>query len=154
MEHPMNALFAFLHHLAAFGLFAALIVEFVLIRGELTVANARRLITTDLMTGICAGAVLAAGLARVFWFEKGADYYFHSAPFLIKLSLFVVVGLLSIYPTMKFLSWRGAVKQGRMPVVDSTTLRMLRRIIHAELAGAVLIILCAVLMARGAGHLT
>jgi putative membrane protein len=35
-------------------------------------------------------------LLRVFYFDKGAPYYFQSAPFMAKLALFVGVGLLSI----------------------------------------------------------
>ena len=52
----MSTLFAFLHHLCAFTLVAALAVEFTLIRQELTLASARRLQTTDLVLGISAGA--------------------------------------------------------------------------------------------------
>ena len=44
------------------------------------------------MFGIAAGALLVIGLLRVFFFEKGAEYYFHSHAFLGKLTLFVVVG--------------------------------------------------------------
>src|SRR6202051_1155289 len=105
----MSTLFAFLHHLCAFTLVSAVAIEFVLIRSELTLSSARRLQVTDLMLGIAAGALLIIGMLRVFFFEKGADYYFHSHAFLTKLSLFVVVGLLSIITTMVFLSWRGAV---------------------------------------------
>jgi len=65
--------------------------------------------------------VLVIGLLRVFYFEKGASYYFHSIPFIVKLSLFAVVGLVSIYPTMQFLSWRGALKEGRAPIVAPTS---------------------------------
>jgi len=43
----MTTLFAFLHHLMAFTLVAAIAVEFVLIRQELTLASARRLLVTD-----------------------------------------------------------------------------------------------------------
>ena len=51
----MSTLFAFLHHLAAFTLVAALAVEFTLIRQELTLASARRLQVTDIVLGISAG---------------------------------------------------------------------------------------------------
>ena len=105
----MTSLFAFLHHLAAFALVAALAVEFVLLRGQLTAARARQVLSADRIYGISAGLVLIIGFARVFYFEKGAHYYFHSIPFIAKLSLFILVGLLSIYPTMQFLSWRAAV---------------------------------------------
>jgi putative membrane protein len=100
----MSTLFAFLHHVCAFTLVSALAIEFALIRGELTLSSARRLQVTDTVYGIAAGALLAIGLLRVFFFEKGADYYFHSHAFLTKLSLFVVVGLVSIIPTLQFLS--------------------------------------------------
>src|ERR1700730_4016912 len=98
----MSTLFAFLHHLAAFTLVSALAIEFALIRGELTLAAARRLQVTDVVYGSAAGALLLIGLLRVFSSEKGADYYFHSHAFLTKLSLFVVVGLVSIIPTLQF----------------------------------------------------
>jgi putative membrane protein len=148
----MAAFFAFLHHVAAFALVAALAVEFFLVRDELTVRSARKIVRADLAFGLSAGAVLAVGLLRVFYFEKGAAYYFHSAPFLGKLTLFALVGLLSIYPTREFLSWRAALKQGQAPVVDPRKLRTIRSLIHWELAGIVLLQLFAALMARGIGH--
>src|SRR5262245_45613664 len=114
----MYSLFAFLHHLAAFTLVATLAIEFVLIRGALTFDCARRLRLTDLIYGVSAGILLVVGFLRVFYFEKGASYYFHSTPFIAKISLFVIVGLLSIYPTIEFASWGRAVKQGAVPVVD------------------------------------
>ncbi len=111
----MSTLFAFLHHLCAFTLVSAVAIEFALIRQELTLSSARRLAATDRVLGIAAGALLVIGLLRVALFEKGADYYFHSHAFLTKLSVFIVVGILSIIPTVEFLSWRGAVKAGQVP---------------------------------------
>ena len=145
----MTVLFAFLHHLAAFALVAAIALEFVLLRGELTLWTARRLQVADMILGIAAGVLLAVGLARVFWFEKGAAYYFHNHAFLTKFALFILVGLLSIVPTLEFLSWREAVKQGQVPVVAAQKLKRLRMILHVELAAIVVILLCAALMARG-----
>src|SRR5215475_3268893 len=110
----MSTLFAFLHHLCAFTLVSAVAIELTLIRQELTVASARRLQVTDLALGIAAGALLIIGLLRVFYFEKGASYYFHSHAFLTKFLLFIIVGLLSIVPTMEFLSWRASIKAGRV----------------------------------------
>ena len=149
----MAAFVAFLHHVAAFTLVAALAVEFVLIRDELTVRRARSLQIVDALTGASAGIVLVAGLLRVFYFEKGASYYWQSAPFLAKFALFVAVGLLSIYPTIQFLSWSKSLKEGQVPRVEPGKLATLRRIIHWELAAVVLLILCAAVMAKGIGHL-
>lgn len=148
----MNSLFAFLHHVAAFALVATLVVEFVLIRGELDARSARRLQLTDLVFGLSSGVVLLVGLLRVFQFEKGATYYFHSAPFLAKLALFAAVGLLSIIPTREFLSWRKGLKQGHAPVLSAEKRRRLLAVMHWELVGVVLILLCAALMARGVGN--
>jgi putative membrane protein len=149
----MTPFFVFLHHFAAFTLVAALAVEFVLIRNELTVRTARKLQLVDMVFGVSAGVVLAVGLLRVFYFEKGASYYFHSAPFIAKLSLFAVVGLLSIYPTVEFVSWGKSLKQGQLPALTDRKIASIRSVIHWELAGLVVIILCAALMAKGVGYL-
>jgi putative membrane protein len=149
----MAALFAFLHHLAAFTLVSAVAVQFVLIRGELDAANARRLSAADAVLGLSALTVLIVSLLRVVYFEKGASYYFHSVPFIVKLSVFVIVALASIYPTVQFAAWRKALKLGSMPAVAAGKLRAIRRVIHWELVGVVVILLCAALMARGIGYL-
>jgi len=80
----------------------------------------------------------------VFYFEKGAAYYFHSATFLAKLGLFALVAIVSIYPTVKFISWRKGIDASSVPAI--------RRIIHLELVGVVLILLFAALMADGVGY--
>src|SRR5258707_1726790 len=143
----MSTLFAFLHHLCAFTLVSAIAIEFALIRGELTLASARRLQVTDIVYGIAAGALLVVGLLRVFFFEKGAEYYFHSHAFLTKLSLFIVVGLLSIVPTMEFLSWRGALKAGQVPLIGAKKLRLGTAAIYRETFAIVILPLCAAVMA-------
>ena len=145
----MTTLFAFLHHLAAFTLVSALAIEFVLIRQELTLATARRLQVADAVLGAAAGIILVVGLLRVFYFEKGAAYYFSSHAFMTKFSVFIALALLSIVPTLEFLSWRKAVKAGQLPAVSAKKLKFIRSIIHGELAGIVIILLCAAIMARG-----
>jgi Predicted membrane protein len=60
---------------------------------------------------------------------------------------------LSIYPTAEFLSWRTSVKQGQAPTVTDRKMDAIRTIIHWELVGVVLIILCAALMTKGVGFL-
>ena len=151
-ERLMSSFFAFLHHVAAFSMVAALVLEFVLIKEELTVRIARKILFADLAFGASAGAVLVVGLLRVFFFEKGAAYYFQSAPFLAKFLLFAIIGLLSIVPTREFLSWRKSLKEGQVPAVDDRKLRSIRSILHLELAAIVLLILNATLMARGIGY--
>lgn len=145
----MPALFAFLHHIAAFTLFAALVIQLITLKGDLTLEKARRLQTADMILGMSATLLLVVGLVRVFYFEKGAYYYFHSHSFLTKFGLFLVLALLSIIPTREFLRWRSAVKSGQVPAVTEAKLKSVRSIVHYELVGVVLIILFAALMAKG-----
>jgi putative membrane protein len=147
----MAAFFAFLHHVSAFLLFAALMLELVLIRMTLTIESARKILLADMIYGIAAGVLLLAGLGRVFHFEKGAAYYFHTWTFLTKLALFIVIGLLSIIPTREFLRWRASVKAGQVPIVAPEKLKSIGTIIHIELTAVVVILLMAALMAKGIG---
>jgi putative membrane protein len=77
----------------------------------------------------------------VFFFDKGAAYYFANVFFLGKLGLFVDVGLLSIYPTLMF-------RRDRLSSAQAARVKLFLRL---QLAGVVLILLCAALMAKGAG---
>ncbi len=148
----MTSFVAFLHHLAAFTLVGALVAELALTTDELATKRARTIFFADLAYGISASTILVIGLLRAIYFEKGTSYYFHSVPFLAKASLFLVVGLLSIYPTVEFLSWRTSLKQGQAPIIMARKLRTIRSIIRLELTGVVLILLCAALMANGVGY--
>ena len=140
----MTTFLAFLHHVAAFGLVSALTAELVLLRGEIA-PQARRLAVFDAAVGVCAGVLVVVGLLRVFYFEKGAAYYFHNAAFIGKIVLFAAIAALSIYPTLKILSWRRGVRP------DEREVHLVRRLVHTELVGVFFILLCAAMMARGVG---
>ena len=144
---------AFLHHLAAFTLVAALAVEVALFKPPVTVVQARRLQRTDLIFGVAAVVVLVVGMLRVAFFEKGPAYYWRDTFFLIKLGTFVLVGLISIYPTLTFLSWNKGLKAGVAPEVDAERTRSVRMCMMLELTAIVVILGCAALMARGFGYL-
>ena len=140
---------AFIHHVAAFLVVAALMVELVVLKGDLTPTAARSVLRMDAAYGIAALVLLVVGTLRVFYTEKGAAYYFASGSFLTKLTLFIIVGLLSIYPTMTFLRWRKALREGRAPDLDAGTRRKVRMLIHIELTLLFVIMLMAAMMARG-----
>lgn len=144
-----SAIFAFLHHVAAFIFFGALVAEAFLMNVELNEKNVRRLALADGLYGASAAFVFVFGIVRVLYFEKGEDYYFGSAFFLAKFGLFLLTGILSIVPTMQFLSWRRALKAGPLPEVSNRKLRTIKMIIHTELLAVMLILLFAALMARG-----
>jgi putative membrane protein len=144
---------AFIHHAAAFLVVAALMVELVVLKSELTPTSARSVLRMDAVYGIAALVLLVAGFTRVFYTEKGSAYYFDSGAFLLKLALFIVVGLLSVYPTIKFMGWRKALREGRVPELDANTRRRVRMLIHIELTLLFVIMLMAIMMARGVWYL-
>lgn len=147
-----TALMAFLHHLAAFTVVAALAVEVALFKPPLSLQQARRLQVTDNIFGAAAGAVLVIGLLRVWYFEKGAHYYWHDSFFLAKLAAFFLAALISIYPTILFVSWSKSLKAGVVPEVSAAQVRRARLCMMLELTAIVVILLCAPLMARGLGY--
>ena len=149
----MNAFVAFLHHLFFVAIMLLLSFEMLLLKQPLTLDSAKKILRYDALYGAAAGLVLIVGALRVMYFEKGATYYLHSAPFIAKMALFVAVGLISIYPTMTFLKWNKSLKQGIVPLLDEAQGRKLRVVIHVELTLLLLMILCAAMMAKGIGYM-
>ena len=147
-----SALFAFAHHAAAFVLFGSLFAELLLLRQELTATLARSLLRADAIYGVSAMVLIVIGLIRVYYTEKGADYYLHSGTFIAKIMLFILIGLISIYPTRTFISWRRVLNAQSLPVVSEAQRASLRRVIHSELGLLMILILCAAFMARGIGY--
>jgi putative membrane protein len=148
-----SALMAFLHHAAAFTLVGALAVEVALFKPPLSLAQAQRLLRTDMIFGVSAGVLLAVGLLRVTYFEKGPGYYWHDVFFLLKFGLFLLAALISIYPTLTFLSWNRGLKAGVAPEIAAGPTKLVRMCLMLELTAILIIVLCAALMARGFGYL-
>ena len=146
-----GAVFAFLHFAAAFGVFGALVGEWLVFGRAPTVAQARQLQWLDRLYGLSATLVLVAGGLRAYRFEKGLDYYLANPFFHLKLTLFVLMGLLSIYPTMVFIRWRGDLKAGRAPTVTEAQHARIMWLLKIELAALFGMIACASLMAKGVG---
>jgi len=145
------ALMAFLHHLMAFTVTACLAYEFIAYRRDLDREEAYRIQRVDLVYGITAGLVLLFGLLRVFFFEKGAGFYARSPFFWVKIAVFVIVGLLSVDPTIRYIRWNRSLSEGRAPEIGDSEYRRTRLLLQLEMAGIVLLLLAAPLMARGVG---
>jgi putative membrane protein len=146
-----SAFMAFLHHLFAFTLVASLAYEFVAFRQGLTVEEARRLQRVDLVYGISAGLLLVIGLLRVFFYEKGVNFYVQSPFFWVKMAAFALVGLLSIDPTIRYLRWNKSLKENQIPEIGGNEFKRTRFILWLEVIGITVILFAAVLMARGIG---
>jgi len=147
----ISALFAFLHFFAVFGIFAALVLQWLTMSPTPTVAEARRIQISDRWYGIFALVVLVVGFLRVYFFEKGRAFYGANPFFEAKLALFLAVGLLSIYPTIRYLKWRARTKQGLAPLLAANEYRSIVAVLRVELVLLLATALCASLMARGVG---
>jgi putative membrane protein len=145
------ALVAFGHFLAFFALTAALVLELTLIKESMSVEVAKRIRRADRVAGLLAGLLLLFGTLRVIYFEKGAEYYADNLFFQIKIGLFLLAALISIYPTLTFARWKRDLDHGVAPALGAAQLKLLRRALHWELMLISGILLCASLMARGFG---
>jgi putative membrane protein len=146
-----SSLMATLHHLFAFAVTACVIYEFIAYRKGLTVAEATRIRHVDSAYGISAGLLIVVGLLRVFMFEKGSAFYLNNPIYWTKMGLFVIVGLLSIYPTIRFLKWTTSIKENKAPEFPEDEYKRIRLLLWLEVIGIVLILLVAPMMARGIG---
>ena len=149
-----SGIMAFLHHLAAFALVGTIIYELVSFRKDMSLTEARRLQRMDTVYGISAVILLVVGLLRVFNFEKGASFYAQNWFFWTKMIGFALAGLLSIYPTVRFVSWNKSFAKGQAPEISDTEFARIKLILRLELLGIVIIILSAAMMARGVGMMT
>ena len=146
-----QAAFAYLHFLSLFALVTCVVTEVTWYRPTLTREEARRLVFLDLTYGIVSVLVVGTGFCRALWFAKGWDFYLHNPIFWIKVGAFGVWALLSLPPTLHFLSWRKVVAAGQTPAIVPATYRRIRLFLHLELVLILVVPLLAVLMARGVG---
>lgn len=135
------------HHLAVFGILAVLVAEWALVRPGMGLAEVRLVARVDSAYGLLAAAVLGIGASRVAWGAKPSDFYLENPVFWAKLNVFLVVGLLSIWPTIRYLRWRRAPEAPAEPEV-----RRARRFVELQLVGFLAIPVLAALMARGIGQ--
>jgi len=121
------------------------------LKGPLDAAGLKRLFTADGVWGIAAVVWIATGLLRAFGgLEKGTQFYLTSPLFWVKMTLFVLILLLEIWPMVTFIRWRMAVGHGGQP--DTTRARELYLVNHIEMALVVLMVFVASFMARGIGR--
>ena len=142
---------AIAHHLLVFALTAMLVAETVLLRGQLDASVLRRLAGLDAGYGVSAMLLLVVGLCRVFFGVMGEDFYLHNPWFHAKLGTFVLVGLMSILPTMRFLRWRKALRADPVFLPAPAELGRLRTILRLELMLLAAIFALAAAMARYGG---
>ena len=147
----LEALLSYAHILAILTMTVFLASEAALCRTEwLNAAVVERLAKIDMVYGASAIAVLLTGAARVIWGAKGMGWYLTNPLLHVKFTLFIVMGLLSIGPTLAYMRWRRALRaDGTLP--DALQVRNTRRLVMVQAHILPLVPLAAVFMARGFG---
>ena len=147
----LESLLQYAHILAILTLVVFLTSEAALCRAEwMSAAIVERLAKIDAVYGAASGAVLLTGFARIFMGAKGSDYYWHNPLLWTKLGLFIIVGLVSIRPTIRFARWRKQLRaNGSLPAEDEV--RHTRKLVMVQAHIIPFIPLAAVFLARGYG---
>lgn len=139
------ALVRYIHLLGVIVLFSLLVVEHVKLKTNLTPEQLKRLVIVDLCYGISAIIVLLAGISLWVGVGKPAEFYTGNPIFHAKFGLFLLLALLSVYPTIKLLKLR----RSEAAVIEIP--RSLVFFVRVELLLFIAIPLLAVLMAQGIG---
>jgi putative membrane protein len=147
----LEAILAYLHLLAILTMVVFVSSEAALCRVEwMNKAVVERLARVDAIYGMAAVLVLLTGLARTWWGVKGTAWYWTNPLLHLKLTLFIIVGITSIFPTLTYMRWRRAVRaNGTLP--DEGEVRKTRRLVMVQAHLIALIPLAAVFLARGFG---
>ncbi len=143
----LEILLRYLHFISIFTIVSTLVAEHLMLKREMTRAEIAKLARIDAVYGFAALTLLCAGLT--LWLGgigKPALYYSKNWIFHTKITLFVIVGLLSIYPTVFFIKQRKG-DPSEVITVPGRVFWMLR----FELLLLFIIPLLAGLMARGVG---
>jgi putative membrane protein len=147
----LEALLAYFHFLAILTLVVFIASEAALCRPEwMSPTIVDRLVTVDRIYGIAAGAVFVTGLLRIYFGAKGSSYYWSNWLLHAKLGMFVLAGLISILPTIRFIRWQKALRTGGgLPA--AAEVRATRKLVMVQAHIIPLIPLAAVFLARGFG---
>lgn len=140
-----DLLVRYLHFLGIIGISGALVSEHLLIAKELTPAQIRRLSIVDAIYGVCAILTIGAGLALWLAVGKPPETYTKNPVLHVKLTLFVVMWLVSLHPTLWFRKNR---KSAEATVALPRSVNMALRF---QLLLLLVIPLLGVLLAAGVG---
>ena len=151
MEVIKSASVAYVHYVSFMICFGALIFERVSLKENPNKKEAISMVVADIIYGFAGVALLVSGIYRVIKFGQGSDFYTHNPIFWAKITIFALVGSLSLYPTVTYILWAIPLSKGNLPEVTSNLVSRLKFIVNIELIGFSLIPLFATLMARGIG---
>jgi putative membrane protein len=147
----LDAMLAYFHFASIFLLVSMLAVELAVCTRDAGPADLLRLKKIDGVYGLAALLALATGAARLVWGAKGMGFYMKNPVFHAKIGLFVVMGLISIYPTVQFFRWARVMRDNAREMPDVAAIDRVRMALFVQLGLLACIPIMATLMARGIG---
>ncbi|WP_340202680.1 DUF2214 family protein [Ascidiimonas sp. W6] len=93
-------LFRYLHLVSIFIVVGSVFAQQFLVKTAVDKQLLKRILLTDAIYGIAS--VLTVTFGMILWFVVGKppEFYSNSNTFWIKMSLFIIVGILSLYPSL------------------------------------------------------
>ena len=150
-EIAKSAFVAYVHYLGIILCFGSLLFERLTLKVDLNRYEIISMIIADAVYGLAGVAILVTGILRVKYFGQGGDFYTGNPVFWIKVSLYILVGLLSLYPTITYILWAIPLSKNKLPEISENLVKRFKLIITTELVGFSIIPFFATLMARGIG---
>ena len=151
-NEPLKSAFvAYFHYLGIILCFGALLYERIFLKENLNRKEVINMIVADVIYGIAGLAILITGILRVKYFGQGGEFYLNNPIFWFKVSVYVIVGLLSLYPTTTYILWAIPLSKNELPIISDNLVKRFKFIISTELACFAIIPFLATLMARGIG---
>ena len=147
----IDLILASAHHLAVFSLVGLFAAEFAMLRPGLAGPRIGQLARIDAAYGAVAGLVIVIGIVRVIFGAAGWQYYVTNQMFWGKMAAFLIMGLLTIPPTMAMRRWANTAKTESGYQPPASEISGNRRYIHLQAAVLLLIPIFAAAMARGYG---
>ena len=146
-----SAIVAYVHYLGIILCFGALIFERIILKINLSKKETISIIIADVIYGIAGLAILITGILRVKFYGQGGEFYTSNPLFWIKVSLYILVGLISLYPTTTYILWAVPLSKNKLPVISENLVKRFKVVMMTELVCFAVIPIFATLMSRGIG---
>ena len=120
------------------------------LRRTLDNAGLRRVMSADAWWGIAALLWLSTGLVRLLaGLEKPTAAYMTNPMFMAKMTLFLFILLLELWPMVTFIRWRKSMRKGQP--LDTSRAQTFARISYLQAGLTIAMVFAATAMARGIG---
>ncbi len=97
---PLEISIRYLHFISLIALSAAVFAQAFLLRPEMTRREIAQIQRVDILYAVMVVVVLGTGFAQWFWVGKPSQFYSSNPIFHAKLTLFLIIGILSVWPSV------------------------------------------------------